>query len=174
MENSYLLATFCSLLIATTLAGRLWGRLTGAQLISRRDRTTLFVYEFAVLFLGLLATLRVSGIEISFGESFKPTPDQERAVLMYIIGASTHLFWFFFSIGARAGVSFWKRLWTSLLVGYLLVFLWGVGVALSVPFFLLPLFILLYPIYALLRDWLPWRGRMRVLLARLEETLTSA
>jgi len=97
-------------------------------------------------------------IQLSLIDSAAVTKGQKAVLAVYDGVASTHPFWSFFSIGAFARIPFRKRLCSSILVDYSLVFLWGVGMVLTAPFTALPLLVVFYPVHAVLREPAPSRG----------------
>ena len=151
LQNAYLLWLFSSILVAAIFAERWWIKFTKADILPRRDLATLFVYEACILILPLLAIMFIAGYQL-----YGPVSDDLSVVfVIYAILACIHLFFFFLRLGKRAKIPVWRRIWSSLLLMYLLVFAWLPGIVVTLPFYFLPLLILLYPVYALLRDYIP-------------------
>lgn len=151
LQNAYLLWLFSSILVASIFSGRWWIRFTKADILPRREVATLFIYEAAVLILPLIAIMFFSEYQL-----YEPlTPELLNALIGYAIFAVTHLLIFFFRLGTRAGLPIWKRVLTSFFLAYLAVFAWVPGLLITLPFYFLPLLLFLYPLYALIRDFVP-------------------
>lgn len=166
-QNAYLLWLFSSVLVAAIFVERWWLRLSKSEILPPRELATLFVYEAGVLILPLIAMLFVSGYKL-----YDPVSQEMwSAFLVYAVFAGIHVIIFFYRIGTRAGFSIRRRIWTSLLFTYLVVFAWLPGVLITMPFYILPLLLLLYPVYAALRDFLPKPAFVRTFFDKIQRAL---
>lgn len=167
LQNAYLLWLFSSILVASIFAERWWLRFTKADILPRRELATLFVYEACVLILPLLAMMFVAGYQL-----YEPvTRELFSAFIVYAFFAGTHLLIFFFRLSTRAGLPIWKRAWISLVLMYLVVFAWVPGLLFTLPFYFLPLLLLLYPLYAILRDFIPKPPIIRQFFDKVQQAL---
>jgi hypothetical protein len=169
-QSAYLLWLFATLLIASLVLERMWLRFTRAQVESRRELASLFVYEVCLLLLPLLGILWIGGYRILEPLSAKLW----RALVVYGILAALHLFVFLFRLGCRARLPLWRRVWTSALVLYLAMVAILLGQFAALPFLFLPLLLVLYPLYALLRDYLPKPRGLKRLFDRVQSRLETS
>jgi len=150
-QNAYLLWVFSSILVAVIFVGRWWTKFTKAEVLPRRELATLFIYEASALILPLVIILFVSGYRL-YGEV---SDNLKNALIAYAIFAIAHVLIFFYRLGKRAGLPLGKRIWSAILLVYVAVYAWFPGIFITLPFYFLPLLVLLYPLYALLRDYMP-------------------
>lgn len=167
LQNAYLLWLFSSVLVAAIFAERWWLRITKADFLPRRELATLFVYEACVLILPLLAIMFFAGYEL-YGPV---SQDLFTVFIIYAIFAGIHLLIFFFRLGMRAGITILRRTLTPFLIVYLLVFAWMPGLLVTLPFYLLPLLLILYPLYALLRDYVPKPAIVQRFFDKIQQTI---
>ena len=159
IEYAYLLWLFCSLLTATVLTSRVWAFFAGkkAKDTDRRVLTTLFIYEFAVLFLPLPGILYQHEV-VLFVSPARETEEMATLITslqIYTACIAAHFVLFLLCLGRRVGLPWWTTVWTSLVVPYVCLFLMVPAMIMALPFYVLPLLLLLYPLYALARDVVP-------------------
>jgi len=166
-ESAYLLWLFGAVLMTSLLLERLWSWLIKAQVLSRRERAALFVYEVCVLVVPLLV-ISVLG-EYRFPEM--PSPGLLRAFIVYAIMAAVHFLVFLFQLGGRVQLPLWKRTLIPWAILYFFVFALSPGLLMALPFLFLPLLLLLYPLYAVLRDHMPMTLGMKRLFDRMQSMM---
>lgn len=154
-ENAYVLWLYCSALIAGVLASRVWAKLTKSDGLSRFQLTSLFIYEFGVLFLPLLVIIYV--FEYTIFDIFTGGIEAESEPFFEgdLIFTLVHFLLFLSLLGRRARIPVWRSIWSSVVVIFVLSFLFLISMLVSIPFYMLPFLLLLYPIYAFLRDYIP-------------------
>lgn len=178
LQQAYLLWLFCSLLVTTVLMRRAWNFLAGAKVdfLSPRQVTTLFVYELAALFLPLLAILYSHNVVLFVSPAADEVAAREALegdLFVYGILSTGHLVLFLVRLGWRAGLSWWRILLTAVAIPYVCVFLFIPAMFIALPFYVLPLLLLLYPVYALLRDYAPKPQIVRRGFDRVEAVLSA-
>ena len=82
-----------------------WLRFTKADFLPRRESATLFIYEAGVLLLPLVVMMLIFEYRL-FQE---PNQKMINAFIIFGIFAVLHVFFFFFRLGSRAGLTIWKR-----------------------------------------------------------------
>lgn len=169
LQNAYLLWLFSSLLMAAIFVQRWWLRFTKAGFLPRRELATLFIYEAGVLLLPLVMMMFIFEYRL-FQE---PAQKMINAFIIFGIFAVLHVLIFFFRLGSRAGLKIWKRTWTSLLLVYFFAIAWLAGMFITLPFILLPFLLLLYPFWAVIRDYIPKPSPVRRFFTTVQKTIES-
>jgi hypothetical protein len=167
IQNSYLLWLFSSLLMAAVFLQRWWLRFTKADFLPRRESATLFIYEAGVLLLPLVVMMLIFEYRL-FQE---PNQKMINAFIIFGIFAVLHVFFFFFRLGSRAGLTIWKRTWTSLLLVYFSAVAWLAGMVITLPFIFLPFLLLMYPFWAVIRDYIPKPSPVRNFFAKVQKAI---
>ena len=172
-ENAYLLWLYCSALIAGVLAARLWVRLSKSEAFETEHLTSLFIYEFGVLFLPLLGIIYIfeyTVLDLFIGGI---KPESKAFFAAYPIFSVSHLLLFLLVLGRCAKLTIWRSVWSAAVVVLALVFLFLLGMILSIPFYLLPLLLLLYPVYALVRKFMSKAAFAEKFFEGIEGRITS-
>jgi hypothetical protein len=169
LQNAYILWLFSSILAAAIFAERWWLKITKADFLPRRELASLFIYEAAVLLLPLLVLMFIADYQL-----FEPLkPEVYISLRVYLIFGIVHVLIFFFRLGARAKLSIWKRTWSSILLAYLLIFAAVPGMLVTLPFYFLPLLLIVYPLYAISRDFIPKPAIVRRFFNKVQKALES-
>ena len=160
-------------LIAGVLAARLWVRLSKSEAFETEHLTSLFIYEFGVLFLPLLGIIYIfeyTVLDLFIGGI---KPESKLFFAGDLIFSASHLLLFLLVLGRCAKLTIWRSVWSAAVVVLALVFLFLLGMILSIPFYLLPLLLLLYPVYALVRKFMSKAAFAEKFFEGIEGRITS-